>query len=80
MRFYTSTNNSRGKTVNAGAHKMQVTHTRGWNLGVKIVASGDKEDHFHIEATGGSNHPDDIVFLGTVRKDKNGKITFDQKP
>lgn len=81
MKFYTTTTNTRGKEVGHGAHTMQVTHSRGWTHGVKIVSSTDKNgnDIFHIEATHGSNGPSELIYIGNITKDKNGKIKFSKK-
>ena len=39
------------------AHKSATAHIRGWNLGVKIIASTDENDKqiFEVFKTGGSN-------------------------
>lgn len=58
MKFYTTTTNSRGTTIKAGAHRGQFTHSRTWNLGVKVIASLDenKKAIFEIWQTGGTNN------------------------
>jgi len=45
------------------------SHTRGWDMGVKVRASVDQRDNsevFEVWTTGGSNDSDEKVFLGKL--------------
>ena len=81
MHFYTSTNNSHGKPVNAGSHKKrgQITWARSYSTGVKVVSEslpGDKGDCFSIYMTGGSDSPLEPIFVGQVTQSRFGKPMF----
>lgn len=79
MRFYTTATNSRKKSVGTGGGAQgQEVHTRGWSLGVKIVARPeDDNDRFDVFMTAGSTNPDIQTFLGTARW-KKGKMIFEK--
>lgn len=65
MRFYTSVTNSRGKLVNAGSHKGQSAHIRGWNKGVRVESYIDEngKDRFKIYETSGSNGKEQDILI-----------------
>jgi len=46
------------------------SHTRGWDFGIKVVASIDKddEDTFAIYITGGSNEPNKTRHVMTLKR------------
>lgn len=80
MKFYTSTQNSRGKAVTAGAHRGQNTHTRTWTHGVRVVSQvNDKgEISFHLYSTKGSNAESCEVEtpIGVVELTAKGQVKF----
>jgi len=81
MVFYTTTQNSRGKEVTAGAHKGQTTHTRTWTHGVEIesISYGTQKNKpvgFSVYMTRGSDNPGSKTYLGEVMLDKKGNPEF----
>lgn len=63
-----SSDTSRTEATRRG-HKYLTTHTRGWDLGVRVTAHIDDNgiERFLIHATSGSNDTSADVFLGCVR-------------
>lgn len=76
MRFYTSANNRRNKTVGiGGANQGQKAHIRGWHSGVEVVAYPvEEQDHFDIYMTYGSNAEQSSVFIGKVMNTDKGPV------
>lgn len=73
-RFYGSVRGSKGEATRTGQSHI-TSHTRGWNVGVKVYGSPDgKEDVFKIVATSGSNGHDEFE-IGILSQRK-GKIVF----
>ena len=78
-RFYgTLTGQARTSATRRGSTTSGLTsHTRGWNVGVKVECrdcSGD--DEITIRTTGGSNKPTDGIPLGTIKTSPTGARYF----
>lgn len=80
MKFYTTTQNSRNKTVKAGSHRGQVTWT--WTHGVQVkslvynVNTKNPVEHFEIYMTHGSGQEGTKVYLDRVELNKKGQPKF----
>lgn len=64
--FYGSLQGARGEATRLG-HKEIRSHTRGWNVGIKIVGkinATSGEDEFHVYLTSGSNNHKLSKYLG----------------
>ena len=68
MRFYLTTQNSRGSEITAGSHKGNTTHIRGWNSGIEVVSSIENGvDTFTLYTTGGSNGAKAGHYIGQLQ-------------
>lgn len=69
-KLYSSVSSDSGKTESTKrGHKEINSHVRGWNLGIKVLASYCKETEktkFLIYSTGGSTNPSEMKLLKTV--------------
>ena len=67
-RLYGELRKEGGKTTTRCAHNKLICHLRGWNKGIKVVASyNGQQDSFDIYETGGSNNPsEEILILKTI--------------
>jgi hypothetical protein len=67
-RFYSSAENTRGNQKTAIIPAGGEVHTRGWDLGVKVIPRDeDGRDVFDLYATSGSHGGPADRLLGTVR-------------
>lgn len=79
-RFRGTIQGSRGQasrlgTTNGGI----VTNTNGWQTGIKVIGSVDKngKDVFSVYATSGSDGRNLEQFLGELTQDEYGQAYFD---
>ena len=74
-RFYGSIRGSGNKLSTRCGHATTgiESHTRGWNLGVKVIGTVDKEgnDVFEVYLTGGSNGSRKEQFLHGLKDSKS---------
>jgi len=78
MRFYLTTQNSRGKEVTAGSHKGNTTHVRGWNSGIEVVSYVfEGKDCFMLYTTKGSNNSTVDKYIGALI---DGKLQRAKRP
>jgi len=78
-RFMASIEGRAGKASRLGNVESGIrSHTRGWNLGIKVHgdASGDK-DVFVVEVTGGSHNASRTRRVFTVSETDEGTIRID---
>jgi hypothetical protein len=80
--FYGSMKGQRGERTACGTKSSGMSaHVRGWEHGVRIVASHydtqvGKPDTFAVYMTTGSNATGPDVYLGEVYLDKKGEVKF----
>ena len=70
-RFYASIKGQRGEATRTGSEGSGITtHTRGWNLGVRIEGFVNERgmDAFNIYVTGGSTNPQRERLIATVEE------------
>jgi len=75
-RLYASIDSDARKTqATSRGHKHIITHTRGWDTGVEVMAwiTDDDKDAFDIRLTGGSSGAGGTKLIATV---VDGKVTF----
>ena len=71
-RFYAEIQGNRGPATRCGSKSSGVwSHTRGWNVGVKVYChvNEDGEDEIHVYRTSGSNGSGHDELLSVVRWD-----------
>ena len=79
-RLYASIDSDARKTqATSRGHRVMSTHTRGWSLGVRVVASADPasdEDTFDVYVTSGSGGNGSDVLLGQVVEQRGQRYFF----
>jgi hypothetical protein len=79
-RFYANIKGTRGEATRQGSGRSGITsHTRGWNLGVRVqgypaIEDAAKQDEFCISITGGSAGARLSAPLACVSENSNGSI------
>lgn len=58
-KLYAEIYTDRNKTVSRRGHRHITTHTRGWDIGIKVCCETDVDGRVKISVyqTGGSNNP-----------------------
>lgn len=80
-RFY-GTMEGRAKTVASRiSHEGVRAHVRGWGIGAKTCARRGGEgvadtDYVELAITGGSNHGQTLLNLGTWKRVPDGKLSY----
>jgi hypothetical protein len=79
--FYNSTTGARNTTSTKTGTKQSgmSSHTRGWNLGIEVIARYDEKtdtDRFYIYTTGGSNGSNQSQLIVEVFGTRDGKGTI----
>lgn len=75
-RFWAHVQGDESTEASRGGSRHISSHTRGWDLGVKVhgMCHTEKTNEFTVEITGGSNNPSKVVHVFRVFETEEGTI------